>query len=70
VLVRIPGAFVGATHSTMDNTGFLNKKINIIKVGGYFGIATALIAYYCGLAELLTPNDILTIPTGKHPRRD
>jgi succinate-acetate transporter protein len=49
--------------------GFLNKKVNIIKIGGYFGIATALIAYYCGLAELLTPNDIFTIPTGKHDAR-
>jgi len=46
--------------------GFLNKKVNIIKVGGYFGIVTALIAYYCGLAEMLTPSDMFTLPTGKH----
>jgi len=46
--------------------GFLNQKVNIIKVGGYFGVATALIAYYCGLAEMLSPSDICTLPTGKH----
>jgi len=48
--------------------GALNQKVNITKIGGYFGIITALIAYYCGLAEMLTPNDIFTIPTGKHHR--
>jgi len=46
--------------------GFLNKKVNIIKVGGYCGIATAVTAYYCGLADLLTENDLFTLPTGKH----
>jgi len=46
--------------------GFLNKKINIIKIGGYCGIVTAAIAYYCGLAEMLTQNDLFTLPTGKH----
>jgi len=46
--------------------GFLNQKPNIIKVGGFCGIATALIAYYCGLAEMLTENDLFTLPTGKH----
>jgi hypothetical protein len=51
--------------------GFLNQKDNIIKIGGYFGILTALIAYYCGLSEMLTPHDICTIPAGKHqPRHD
>jgi len=51
--------------------GFLNKKENIIKIGGFCGVATALVAYYCGLAEMLTPNDAFTLPTGKHsPRRD
>jgi succinate-acetate transporter protein len=60
--------FCGNNLLNNDNTGFLNQKVNIIKVGGYFGVATALIAYYCGLAEMLTPNDIFTIPTGKHHR--
>ncbi len=50
----------------MDNIGFLEHKVNVIKVGGYFGVVTALIAYYCGLAEMLTPSDICTLPTGKH----
>jgi len=46
------------------------KKANVSKSGGYVGIATALIAYYCGLGELLTSNDLFTIPLGKHDRRD
>ncbi|KAH9021654.1 GPR1/FUN34/yaaH family-domain-containing protein [Lactarius deliciosus] len=46
--------------------GFLMKKDNIDKAGGYLGIITALIAYYCGLAELLTPDDLFTLPTGKY----
>ena len=45
--------------------GHLNKNVIIIKTGGYFGIVTALIAYYLGLAELLTPADLFTLPTGK-----
>ncbi|KAI9452104.1 Gpr1 family protein [Lactarius psammicola] len=36
------------------------------KAGGAFGIITALVAYYCGLAELLTEDDLFTIPLGKH----
>jgi len=46
--------------------GFLNKKVNIIKIGGYCGLVTAIIAYYCGLADMLTENDLFTLPTGKH----
>jgi succinate-acetate transporter protein len=49
----------------MHNTGFLNKKDNVIKIGGYCGIATAVTAYYVGLAELLTQNDLFTLPLGK-----
>lgn len=49
-----------------DNSGALNQKPNISKIGGYFGILTAIIAYYCGLAEMLTENDLFTLPTGKH----
>lgn len=50
--------------------GFMMKKINIQKAGGYVGIVTAMIAYYCGLADMLTSNDIFQIPTGRHaPRR-
>jgi len=60
--------FLTATFLVLA-VGFLNKKVNIIKVGGYFGIATALVAYYCGLSELLTPNDIFTLPAGKHDAR-
>jgi len=44
----------------------LLKKDNIGKAGGYLGVITALIAYYCGLAELLTGNDLFQLPLGKH----
>jgi len=44
----------------------LSKKENITKISGYCGIATAALAYYCGLAEMLAPNDAFTLPTGKH----
>ncbi|KAH9970670.1 GPR1/FUN34/yaaH family-domain-containing protein [Russula compacta] len=51
--------------------GFLIKKGEVVKGGGYLGIITALIAYYCGLSEMLTTNDLFTIPTGKYaPRTD
>jgi len=46
--------------------GFLYHKVGIIKIGGYFGIVTSIFAYYCGLAEMLTPDDIFTLPTGKY----
>jgi len=39
------------------------------KIGGAVGIATALVAYYCGLSELLTEDDIFTLPLGKYPPR-
>ncbi|KAF8502691.1 Gpr1 family protein [Russula emetica] len=58
--------FMLTTTFFILGVGFLNQKVNIIKIGGFFGIATALIAYYCGLAEMLTENDIFTLPTGKH----
>ena len=44
----------------------LLKKDNIGKAGGYLGIITALIAYYCGLAEMLTSSDMFQLPLGKH----
>lgn len=46
--------------------GFLMKKENLNKAGGYLGIVTALIAYYCGLSEMLTTDDLFTIPLGKY----
>ena len=42
------------------------KKDNVGKAGGYLGIVTALIAYYCGLGEMLTPDDMFTLPLGKY----
>jgi succinate-acetate transporter protein len=57
--------------SVEQHPGNLVQKENVLKAGGYFGIITAAIAYYCGLSEMLTENDIFTIPIGKvPPRRD
>lgn len=42
------------------------KSDGIGKAGGFFGIITALIAYYCGLGELLGPDDLFTLPLGKY----
>jgi hypothetical protein len=58
--------FLLTTTFFILSIGFLNQKVNIIKIGGFCGIATAMIAYYCGLAEMLTDNDLFTLPTGKH----
>jgi len=46
--------------------GNYQKSDGILKTGGVFGIVTAMIAYYCGLAELLTDDDLFTIPIGKY----
>jgi succinate-acetate transporter protein len=48
----------------------LLKKDNIGKAGGYLGIITALIAYYCGTAELLGRDGVVELPLGKHQRLD
>ncbi|KAH9960038.1 GPR1/FUN34/yaaH family-domain-containing protein [Lactifluus volemus] len=42
------------------------KNDSIGKAGGVFGIITALVAYYCGLSELLTDDDLFTLPLGKY----
>jgi hypothetical protein len=35
------------------------------------GIIAALIAYYAGLSELFTPDDVIRLPVGKYnARRD
>jgi len=44
-----------------------SKNDTIGKTGGGLGVVTALVAYYCGLSELLTDDDIFTIPLGKYP---
>jgi hypothetical protein len=54
---------------TEQHTGALMKKVDVTKGGGYLGIITAAIAYYCGLSEMLTANDIITIPSGKYASR-
>jgi succinate-acetate transporter protein len=51
-------------------SGNMVKKGNVVKAGGYIGIVTALVAYYCGLSEMLTADDIIQLPIGKlAPRR-
>ncbi|KAI0259292.1 GPR1/FUN34/yaaH family-domain-containing protein [Gloeopeniophorella convolvens] len=49
--------------------GNMMKKTDILKGGGYLGIITAFIAYYCGLSEMLTNEDAFTLPLGKYPPR-
>jgi hypothetical protein len=39
------------------------------KAGGGLGVITALVAYYCGLADLLTEDDLFTLPLGKYPSK-
>ena len=69
--MRIPGAFRWGNSLNNDNTGFFTKSVNVTKAGGYIGIVTSIMAYYFGLAELLHPGDIFTLPTGKrNARRD
>jgi len=46
-----------------------NKDKDLGKAGGAVGIVTALVAYYCGLAELLTEDDLFMIPIGKYPAK-
>ncbi|KAH8091401.1 FUN34 transmembrane protein [Cristinia sonorae] len=50
--------------------GEYTGRLNVTKAGGYFGIITALIAFYVGLAELLTREDSwFTLPLGQIPKR-
>jgi succinate-acetate transporter protein len=37
--------------------GIWSDKVNVTKAGGGFGILTAMIAYYCGLSELLVKGE-------------
>lgn len=37
--------------------GAWNASVNVTKAGGGFGILTAMIAYYCGLSELLVKGE-------------
>ena len=67
--MRTSGAFRRGNSLNNDNTGFLTKSVNVTKAGGYIGIITSIMAYYFGLAELLTPGDIFTLPTGKRDAR-
>ena len=45
------------------------KNGKVLKAGGYIGIITAGVAYYCGLSEMLTSDDIIQLPLGKLSRR-
>jgi succinate-acetate transporter protein len=60
---------MGFLPLTEQRVGNMLDKANVLKAGGYIGIITAAVAYYCGLAEMLTSNDIFQLPTGKLTRR-
>ncbi|KAI0043326.1 hypothetical protein FA95DRAFT_1681986 [Auriscalpium vulgare] len=49
--------------------GELVRSTNTSKAGGWLGVLTALIAYYVGFSELLTANDIFTLPLGSLKKR-
>ncbi|THH29444.1 hypothetical protein EUX98_g4739 [Antrodiella citrinella] len=50
--------------------GAFSGNANIPKAAGYFGVITALIAYYVGLAELLVREESwFTLPLGQMPKR-
>ncbi|CAL1697194.1 unnamed protein product [Somion occarium] len=50
--------------------GEFQASVATTKAGGAMGIATALIAYYCGMAQLLTREDSwFTLPLGEIPKR-
>jgi len=45
-------------------------KVNVTKAGGGFGIVTAMIAYYCAVAELLVKEEsYFMLPMGTIPKR-
>ena len=49
----------------------LVEQVNVTKAGGGFGIVTAMIAYYCGVSELLVREEsYFTLPLGVIPKRD
>lgn len=46
------------------------RQTAVTKAGGALGIVTAFIAYYCGLAEMLTSEDMFVIPIGRFPPKN
>ena len=59
-----------ANHTHPSHPGKFTNNLTINKAGGGFGILTALIAYYVGLAELLIRDESwFTLPLGVVPRR-
>jgi len=51
--------------------GAFTGTASINKAGGALGIVTAAIAYYCGTAQLLTPeNSLFTLPLGPIKKND
>ncbi|KAI0048043.1 hypothetical protein FA95DRAFT_1558435 [Auriscalpium vulgare] len=54
----------------LSGIGAMRHSSGTSKAGGWLGIITALIAFYLGLSELLTANDLFTLPTGSLRRRD
>jgi uncharacterized protein len=47
---------------------YMGENKTFIKAGGYFGLCTALLAWYNAIAGLLNRgNSFLTIPLGRFP---
>jgi succinate-acetate transporter protein len=53
-------------HMFIDPDNVSSGAYRLGKTGGYFGVATALVAYYIGLAQLLAgeKNVLFTLPLG------
>ncbi|KAH9475870.1 Accumulation of dyads protein 2 [Psilocybe cubensis] len=63
-------AFLTITFALLA-AGEFSGKVSATKAGGAFGVATAFIAYYVGLSELLASEDmtVVSLPLGIFPKR-
>ncbi|KAF9470831.1 hypothetical protein BDN70DRAFT_888715 [Pholiota conissans] len=63
-------AFLTVTFAALA-AGELAASVNSTKAGGVLGVITAFIAYYVGLSELLTSEDmaVVRLPLGIFPKR-
>ncbi|KAI0070006.1 hypothetical protein K474DRAFT_1687599 [Panus rudis PR-1116 ss-1] len=61
---------IGMFHFASNLIREFRASTGVTKAGGAMGIVTALVAYYVGLAELLTRDDSwFTLPLGQIPKR-
>ncbi|PPQ88203.1 hypothetical protein CVT25_005168 [Psilocybe cyanescens] len=63
-------AFLTITFALLA-AGEFSGKLGATKAGGAFGVVTAFVAYYVGLSELLSSEDmtVVSLPLGVFPKR-